>query len=130
MQPDDGTPTPNKCMREEIKQKLEAELIRERRRKIFLCALFLLIPFFALFWFQPPIERVAHSNAKLTWSTRRINADTGQPYAQMMAKLKDGRVVNVRSRTRSLPPPIGSKIRIVEETSWLGYSQFLWEGPG
>ncbi len=115
-------------MREETKRKLEAHLRWEWRRKVLFIALAVMAPLSAIFLYQPPSDRIIHDNAELTWSTRRLNDDTGQVYAQMMARLRDGRVVKVRSRTRTLPPPVGTEIQVVEEMFWIGYTQFVWEG--
>ncbi len=112
-------------MREEVRHKLDKVLKQQRRRRVFIFACIALFPLPALYLYQPPSERIVYDNAKLTWSTRRISHN-GRAYAQILAKLKDGRVVQVYSRTKTLPPPVGSDIRIVEEKYWLGYSRFVW----
>ncbi len=115
-------------MRKEVKRKLDAVVRRERRRYIFFGMLGILTLIAAVYWFRPPVARVVHDNAKLTWSARRIDSETGRSYLQMTARLRDGRLVNVQSRVSTFPPAAGSEVRIVEERHWQGQSKFVWEG--
>lgn len=115
-------------MRAEIKRKLDAELRRQRLKRYAFYAALALSPLLAIYIFQHPAERIVHKDALVTWSARRFNADTGQPYVQMRAKLGDGRTVSVRSRTQTLPPEVNSQVVVTEERYRLEYKTFQWEG--
>ena len=113
-------------MRPETRKKLDNLAKSECYFTRLTLAVLVLLPLLALVWFQPPLSRDAHQG-EVVWSARRVDSETGRPYAQMQVRLDGGRVVRVSSRLTTLPPEKGATVRVIEERSWMGYSMFLLE---
>lgn len=114
-------------MRDDVRRRLDKQIARERWKRVIPILLAVVLLISTMYIFQPPVDRIVHENAELTWSVTRPDTITGRPFLQMRATLKDGREVLLQSRLRTVSPPIGSNIIVIEEKSWLGYSTFIWD---